>query len=130
MKIQTAPCFALDRESNYLNMNRQLAVIGLDSRFHSTVSRCVSRTETSDQSGRKTISGTGGQGGDAALGELPDAGFADKEAIVILETESRKTAYDLAKFDCETSDKEYAKLESLLSYAQSLMRFTGQVEKS
>lgn len=51
---------------------------------------------------------------------------ADKEAIVTLETQAKRIAYDLAKFDCETSDKEYSKLEAILSYYQSLMKFTGQ----
>jgi hypothetical protein len=49
----------------------------------------------------------------------------DKEAIVILETESRQTDYDLAKFDCETSEKDYSQLEKQLSYFQTVMKFTG-----
>jgi hypothetical protein len=53
---------------------------------------------------------------------------ADKEALVTLEIESKKIAFDLAKFDCDTSDKQYSKLEALLSYHQSLMKFTGQTE--
>jgi hypothetical protein len=53
---------------------------------------------------------------------------ADKEAIVMLEIESRKVTYDLAKFDCESSDKQFDKLEKQLSYYQSLMKFTGSRE--
>jgi hypothetical protein len=49
----------------------------------------------------------------------------DKEAIVILETEARQTDYDLAKFDCETSEKDYSQLEKQLSYFQTVMKFTG-----
>ena len=54
---------------------------------------------------------------------------ADKEAIVMLEIESKRIDYDLKKFDCDTSDKQYAKLEALLSYHQSLMKFTGATER-
>ena len=50
---------------------------------------------------------------------------ADKEAIVLLECESKRIAYDLCKFDCDTSDKQFDKLEKQLSYYQSLMKFTG-----
>jgi hypothetical protein len=53
---------------------------------------------------------------------------ADKEAIVLLEIESKKVAYDLAKYDCDTSDKQFDKLEKQLSYYQSLMKFTGSRE--
>lgn len=49
----------------------------------------------------------------------------DKSALVALETEERQTAYDLAKFDCETSEKDYAQLEKQLSFFQTVMRFTG-----
>lgn len=54
---------------------------------------------------------------------------ADKEAIVLIETDSLKTAYDLAKFDADSSDKDFSKLEALLSFYQSMMRFTGAIEK-
>lgn len=47
---------------------------------------------------------------------------ADKEALIMLELETEKIAYDLAKFDCETSDKDYAKLEPQLSFYQSLLK--------
>lgn len=47
---------------------------------------------------------------------------ADKEALIMLELETEKVNYDLAKFDCETSDKEYAKLEPQLSFYQSLLK--------
>lgn len=50
---------------------------------------------------------------------------ADKEAIVNLEIEPKKIAYDLGKFHCESLDKEFSKLEPLLSWEQSLMKFTG-----
>lgn len=64
----------------------------------------------------------------SALKKCIDKGIkmiaADKEAIVLLETQDQRTAYDMAKFQADTSDKEYAKLEPLLSYSQSLMRFT------
>jgi hypothetical protein len=53
---------------------------------------------------------------------------ADKEAIVLLETESKQAAYDLCKFDCDTSDKQFDKLEKQLSFFQTLMRFTGPKE--
>jgi hypothetical protein len=46
----------------------------------------------------------------------------DKEALILIELEPEKIAYDLAKFDCETSDKDYAKLEKQLSFYQSLMK--------
>jgi len=47
---------------------------------------------------------------------------ADKEALIMLELETEKITYDLAKFDCETSDKDYAKLEPQLSFYQSLLK--------
>jgi hypothetical protein len=47
---------------------------------------------------------------------------------VLLETESKQAAYDLCKFDCDTSDKQFDKLEKQLSYYQSLMKFTGTRE--
>lgn len=47
---------------------------------------------------------------------------ADKEALIMLELETEKVNYDLAKFDCETSDKDYAKLEPQLSFYQSLLK--------
>lgn len=47
---------------------------------------------------------------------------ADKEALIMLELEDEKLAYDLAKFDCDTSDKDYAKLEPQLSFYQSLLK--------
>ena len=53
---------------------------------------------------------------------------ADKEAIVLLECEEKRVAYDLCKFDCDTSDKQFDKLEKQLSYYQSLMKFTGGKE--
>ena len=46
----------------------------------------------------------------------------DKEAILALELETEKVAYDLAKFDCDTSDKDYSKLEAQLSFIQSQMK--------
>lgn len=54
---------------------------------------------------------------------------ADKEAIVTLEVEPLKIEHDLKKFDCDTSDKEYSKLESLLIHSQAIMKFTGATEK-
>jgi hypothetical protein len=45
-----------------------------------------------------------------------------KEALLNLELEDLKSNYDLAKFDCETSDKDYAKLEKQLSFYQSLLK--------
>lgn len=45
-----------------------------------------------------------------------------KEALLNLELEDLKSKYDLAKFDCETSDKDYAKLEKQLSFYQSLLK--------
>lgn len=48
--------------------------------------------------------------------------IADKEALIMLELETEKIAYDLAKFDCETSDKDFNKLEPQLSYYQSEMK--------
>jgi len=47
---------------------------------------------------------------------------ADKEALTLLELEDLKAAYDFAKFDCETSDKDFAKLEPQLSFYQSLLK--------
>lgn len=49
---------------------------------------------------------------------------AVKEAIIALECETLKLEYDLAKFDCETTDKDFAKLEKQLSFYQSLLRLT------
>lgn len=51
--------------------------------------------------------------------KLTDPG---KEALKDLELETEKIAYDLAKFDCETSDKDYSKLEKQLSFYQSLLK--------
>lgn len=45
-----------------------------------------------------------------------------KEALINLELESEKIAYDLAKFDCETTEKDYSKLEKQLSFYQSLLK--------
>ena len=47
---------------------------------------------------------------------------ADIEALILVELETEKIEYDLAKFDCETSDKDYAKLEPQLSFYQSLLK--------
>lgn len=47
-----------------------------------------------------------------------------KEALKELELETEKIAYDLAKFDCETSDKDYSKLEKQLSFYQSLLKLS------
>lgn len=47
---------------------------------------------------------------------------SNKEALIMLELESEKVAYDLAKFDCESSDKDFNKLEPQLSYLQSEMK--------
>lgn len=47
---------------------------------------------------------------------------SDIEALIIVELENEKIGYDLAKFDCETSDKDYAKLEPQLSFYQSLLK--------
>lgn len=49
---------------------------------------------------------------------------SSKEALLNLELESEKITYDLAKFDCETSDKDYSKLEKQLSFYQSLLKLT------
>ena len=48
--------------------------------------------------------------------------IADKDALTLLELEDLKAAYDFAKFDCETSDKDFAKLEPQLSFYQSLLK--------
>lgn len=50
----------------------------------------------------------------------------DKLAIQQLEIETEQIAYDLAKFNADTSDKQFAKLESQLSYFQTLMKFAGK----
>ena len=47
-----------------------------------------------------------------------------KEALLDLELEPEKIEYDLAKFDCETSDKDYSKLEKQLSFYQSLLKLS------
>ena len=47
---------------------------------------------------------------------------ADKEAIIMLELEELKTAHDLLKFDCDTSDGDFKKLEPQLSFYQSLLK--------
>ena len=49
---------------------------------------------------------------------------SDKEALVMLELDSFKIAYDLAKFDCDTSEKDFKQLETQLSFYQSLMKLT------
>lgn len=46
----------------------------------------------------------------------------DIKALITVELETEKIEYDLAKFDCETSDKDYAKLEPQLSFYQSLLK--------
>lgn len=48
----------------------------------------------------------------------------DKEALVTLEVQAERIAYDLAKFDCDTSSKHYEKLAPQLSYLQSEMKLT------
>jgi chromosome segregation ATPase len=52
----------------------------------------------------------------------------DKIAIQQLEIESEKIAYELAKFNADTSDKQFAKLDRQLSFFQSTMKFTGSRE--
>lgn len=47
---------------------------------------------------------------------------ADKEAIIMLELEDEKMNYDLAKFDAETSDNMFKKLEPQNSFYQSLLK--------
>ncbi len=47
---------------------------------------------------------------------------SDKSALVELELEGGKLEYDLAKFDCETSEKDFKQLETQLSFYQSLMK--------
>lgn len=49
---------------------------------------------------------------------------SDKEALARLENEKIHIDYDLAKFDCDTTEKDYAKLEKLLNFAQSEMKFS------
>jgi len=46
----------------------------------------------------------------------------DIDALILIELEDEKIGYDLAKFDCETSDKDFAKLEPQLSFYQSLLK--------
>lgn len=46
----------------------------------------------------------------------------DKEAIVNIELEAEKIAYDLAKFDCETTKQQFDKLAPQLSFLQSEMK--------
>jgi hypothetical protein len=55
---------------------------------------------------------------------------SDKEALTHLELETLVDAWEDAKFDCETLDKDYAKLEPQLSYYQSLMKYTGVPERT
>ena len=47
---------------------------------------------------------------------------ADKEMLLILELSELKEAYDLAKFDCETTEKDYAKLQPQLSFYQTIRK--------
>lgn len=47
---------------------------------------------------------------------------ADKEALIMMELEKEKVEYDLAKFDCDTSDSLFKKLEPQLSFYQSLLK--------
>lgn len=46
----------------------------------------------------------------------------DKEAIIELEIDALKIAYDLAKFDCDTTDQEYDKWKTQLMFVQSEMK--------
>jgi hypothetical protein len=46
----------------------------------------------------------------------------DIDALILVELETEKIGYDLAKFDCDTSDKDFAKLEPQLSFYQSLLK--------
>jgi hypothetical protein len=54
----------------------------------------------------------------------------DKQAIQGLEIEAAQIEYDLAKFDCETTDKEYDKLKSISIHYQSDKKFTGPTERA
>ena len=47
---------------------------------------------------------------------------ADKEALIMIELEKEKVEYDLAKFDCDTSDSLFKKLEPQQSFYQSLLK--------
>lgn len=57
-----------------------------------------------------------------ALAEKTKMHAPDIEAILDIELEGVKMEYDLAKFDCETSDKDYAKLEPQLNFYMALMK--------
>jgi hypothetical protein len=46
----------------------------------------------------------------------------EKEAIADLDIAEWQIAYDLAKFDCDTSDKAFRQLETQLSFIQSEMK--------
>lgn len=50
---------------------------------------------------------------------------ADAKAIVELELEGATLEYDLAKFDCDTSEKDFKNLEPQLSYYQTELRITS-----
>lgn len=48
----------------------------------------------------------------------------DKKYLLALEVEAEQIAYDLAKFDCDTSRQHYDKLQPQLSFLQSEMKLT------
>jgi hypothetical protein len=50
---------------------------------------------------------------------------SDKKALVGLELEAEQLTYDLAKFDCETSEKDFKLLDPQLSYYQTELRITS-----
>lgn len=50
---------------------------------------------------------------------------SDKKALVSLELETEQIEYDLAKFDCETSEKDFKLLDPQLSYYQTELRITS-----
>lgn len=50
---------------------------------------------------------------------------SDKKALVALELETEQLEYDLAKFDCETSEKDFKLLDPQLSYYQTELRVTN-----
>lgn len=57
-----------------------------------------------------------------AIDEKSKLTESDKEALTRLDNEVLVMTYDMVKFTCDTTEKHFAKLEKLLSYAQSEMK--------
>lgn len=53
----------------------------------------------------------------------------EKDAIVKLEVATAQATYRAAKEACDTTDKQYEKLASLLMYYMSLKKFVGATER-